>query len=133
MILRRLWLLLALLFAAPAAAHLTPNSEVRLDFGERAVTADIIVPQGEYAYATGNPVTDDAASQSLAERYLAEHMSVHAPDGRAWAVDAGRVLTWDTRPQHAIDFACRIAGRDLTADEWRTFVGTGPQFEVCPS
>jgi hypothetical protein len=46
---------------------------------------------------------------------------------------SGRVLTWDTRPQHAIDFACRIAGRDLTADEWRTFVGTGPQFEVCPS
>ncbi len=86
MILRRLWLLLALLLAAPAAAHLTPNSEVRLDFGARTVTADIIVPQGEYAYATGNPVTNDAASQSLAGRYLAAHMSVHAPDGRAWTV-----------------------------------------------
>jgi len=43
----RLWALFALLLAAPAAAHLTPNSEVRLDFGSRTVTADIIVPQGE--------------------------------------------------------------------------------------
>jgi WD40 repeat protein len=47
--------------------------------------------------------------------------------------NSGHVLTWDTRPEHAIEFACRIAGRDLTADEWRTYVGTGPQFRVCPS
>ena len=46
---------------------------------------------------------------------------------------SGRVLTWDTRPEHAIEFACRIAGRDLTADEWRTYIGTGPHFHVCPS
>ena len=46
---------------------------------------------------------------------------------------SGRVLIWDTRPEHALDFACRTAGRDLTADEWRTYIGTGPQFPVCPS
>jgi hypothetical protein len=45
---------------------------------------------------------------------------------------SGRVLTWDTRPERAIAFACRIAGRDLTADEWRTYLGTGPHFHVCP-
>jgi WD40 repeat protein len=44
----------------------------------------------------------------------------------------GRVLTWDTRPEHAIDFACRIAGRDLTADEWRRYLGSEPRFQVCP-
>lgn len=45
----------------------------------------------------------------------------------------GHVHKWDTRPEHAIEFGCRIAGRDLTADEWRTYVGTAPQFQVCPS
>jgi WD40 repeat protein len=44
----------------------------------------------------------------------------------------GHVFTWDTRPEHAIDFACRIAGRDLTADEWRTYVGTADRISVCP-
>jgi DNA-binding SARP family transcriptional activator/WD40 repeat protein len=44
----------------------------------------------------------------------------------------GRVLTWDTRRDYATKFACRIAGRDLTPDEWRTYVGTDPQFDVCP-
>jgi WD40 repeat protein len=46
---------------------------------------------------------------------------------------SGRVLDWDTRPEHAVEFACQMAGRDLTAEEWHTYVGTDPQFEVCPS
>jgi WD40 repeat protein len=46
---------------------------------------------------------------------------------------AGNVYTWDTSPEYAHEFACRIAGRDLTPDEWRTYVGTEPQFPVCPS
>jgi hypothetical protein len=90
MTLRVLWMLFALLFGAPAAAHLTPNSEVRLDFGQQVVTADIIVPQGEYAYATGNPVSEDAASRALAAQYLARHISARALDGRAWQVRIAR-------------------------------------------
>ena len=46
---------------------------------------------------------------------------------------AGNVYTWDTSPDYALEFACRTAGRDLTADEWRTYVGEQPRFEVCPS
>jgi WD40 repeat protein len=46
---------------------------------------------------------------------------------------AGKVYTWDTSPDYALEFACRIAGRDLTAHEWQTYVGTGPKFQVCPS
>jgi DNA-binding SARP family transcriptional activator/WD40 repeat protein/energy-coupling factor transporter ATP-binding protein EcfA2 len=45
----------------------------------------------------------------------------------------GNVFTWDTRPEYALEFACRIAGRDMTDDEWHTYVGTGPQFRVCPA
>jgi hypothetical protein len=131
MILRRLRLLLALLFAAPAAAHLTPNSEVRLDFGERAVTADIIVPQGEYAYATGNSVTNDAASQSLAGRYLAEHMSVHAPDGRAWAVQIERlqfVQIAGPPDLHAVALFTPPAGApvDRLTLDWRAVIDAVP-------
>lgn len=29
------------------------------------------------------------------------------------------VYLWDTRLEHAIETACRMAGRDLTRDEWR--------------
>ena len=56
----RLFVLLAIalsvLCAGSAQAHLTPNSEVNLVIRGDRVSADIIVPQGEYAYATGNPV-----------------------------------------------------------------------------
>jgi hypothetical protein len=45
----------------------------------------------------------------------------------------GNVYTWDTRPDHELEFACRTAGRDMTAGEWSTYVGTSPQFHVCPS
>jgi len=48
-------------------------------------------------------------------------------------MSTGNVYTWDTSPEYAVEFACRIAGRDLTAEEWRTYVGIGPQFQVCPS
>jgi WD40 repeat protein len=45
----------------------------------------------------------------------------------------GQLFDWNPAPSYAVRYACRIAGRDLTADEWRTYVGTAPQFEVCPS
>lgn len=93
MTVRWLGMLLALLFGltAPAAAHLTPNSEVQLDIGDGSVSADIIVPQGEYAYATGNPVDRGARSVAIARRYLQEHIAVRSPDGRPWQVSIGKV------------------------------------------
>lgn len=70
----------------PAGAHLTPNSEVRLSFGERLVLAEVIVPQGDYAAATGNPVSNDPRSLARARRYLLRSLDVSGPDGKAWAV-----------------------------------------------
>ena len=75
---------LATLIASPALAHLTPNSEVRLTVGRGYVLADIIVPQGEYAYATDNPVTQEVAARDIAQAYLTSHFAVRAPDGQAW-------------------------------------------------
>ena len=81
-----LTLIAALILAGPAWAHLTPNSEINLDVGAADVRADIIVPQGEYAVATGHPVGNDAASLATARRYLAENFRVTSPGGIPWTV-----------------------------------------------
>jgi hypothetical protein len=86
--------LVALLLAGwslPASAHFTPNSEIVLSVGDDRVSADIIVPQGEYAYATGNPVGPDGAAIALARRYLSDHLRVTSADGKPWAVRFERV------------------------------------------
>ena len=78
-------LLLGLL-ATPAAAHLTPNSEVRLRFEPGAVRADVLIPLAEYTYATGG--SRDSASLS---RYLASHTRAATPDGKPWSLTVDTV------------------------------------------
>lgn len=75
-----------LLGAGPAAAHLTPNSEISLEMGAANIRADIIIPQGEYAVATGNPVGNDAASLATARSYIADRFAVTTPGGQPWTV-----------------------------------------------
>ena len=79
------------LFASPAAAHLTPNSEVQISPGPREVSADIIVPRGEYAYATGNPVDGSPASLEMARRYISERFGVSGPAGEPWKITIDRI------------------------------------------
>ena len=45
---------------------------------------------------------------------------------------AGAVFEWDTRPDHAVEFACRVAGRDFTEAEWTDHFGDRPYQHVCP-
>ena len=48
------------------------------------------------------------------------------PDGKAIATNASRgVAVWDIDPEHLADAACKVAGRNLTAAEWDTYLG-GP-------
>lgn len=86
------WLaVLGCLVAVPALAHLTPNSEIRLDFAPGQVKADIVVPQAEFGYATG--LATDNRAQSLAQakaRVLAD-MAVLAEDGRPWRIAVDRI------------------------------------------
>jgi hypothetical protein len=52
------------------------------------------------------------------------------PDGLEVALSMPEgVVVWDIDPDHQAGFACRIAGRDLTEAEWRTYLGdlSGPQ------
>lgn len=76
-----------LVLTAPLAAHSTPNSEVRLSVTGKSVTADIIVPRGEYAVATGHAVDGSARSLALAQDYLRNHIAVAGPNqGQHWAM-----------------------------------------------
>lgn len=90
---RRLWrlapLLLALMAATPAAAHLTPNSEIAFEFGARDAYADVTIPLGELGYAVGRPVParlPSGRSSAAPElvRYVLDRTALRAPDGRPW-------------------------------------------------
>lgn len=88
---RAILMVLLALFATPAYVHLTPNSEIRLDFAPGVIKADVIVPQAEFAYATG--LSADNRSQTLARaqtRMLAD-MAVLTPDGRPWTITVDRI------------------------------------------
>ena len=75
----------------PASAHLTPNSEVNVDFGSDRIVVDVIIPQGEYGYATGNPITNDPQSLAIASRFLRGHFRILAKNGRPWTMQVDSI------------------------------------------
>ncbi len=44
----------------------------------------------------------------------------------------GAVYMWDTRPQHWVEHACTVVGRNLTQDEWRDTFGDRHYHRTCP-
>jgi WD40 repeat protein len=57
------------------------------------------------------------------------------PDGHTVVIAApdGGVHTWDTRPGTWVEFACTVAGRNLTTGEWRDAFGDRPYRDTCPT
>jgi WD40 repeat protein len=57
------------------------------------------------------------------------------PDGHTVVIATpdGGVHTWDTRPSTWMEFACTVAGRNLTTDEWSDAFGDRPYRETCPT
>ena len=49
------------------------------------------------------------------------------------ATGDGSLYTWDTDVEAWIDHACKLAGRNLTADEWREVFPDRPYRETCPA
>ena len=45
----------------------------------------------------------------------------------------GALSLWDPRPEAAVKAACQIAGRDLTAQEWSTYLPNREREKVCGS
>ena len=57
-----------------------------------------------------------------------------SPDG-AYLVTAGRASTidiWDLRPSDSVSKACGCLTRNLTPEEWRTYLGEEPYRPTCP-
>jgi WD40 repeat protein len=57
------------------------------------------------------------------------------PDGHTVLMPSfdGTVSTWNTDPNSWTEFACAIAGRNFTQDEWRDAFGARPYHETCPA
>ncbi len=56
------------------------------------------------------------------------------PDGKELAVPYGApgIVLWDLDPQHWLDAACTLAGRNLTPDEWDQYLSAfGEYHESC--
>ena len=55
-------------------------------------------------------------------------------DGSTVAITTGSnaVYMWDTRREYAVEFACRLAGRDLTEARWMETFGTVPYSDTRP-
>jgi hypothetical protein len=55
-------------------------------------------------------------------------------DGDQVAIGTDRgVVIWDLDPETLLDAACRVAGRDITENEWRVNIGSvAPYRTVCP-
>ena len=56
-----------------------------------------------------------------------------SPDARTMIQNSSEgILVWDLSPTSHFDAACRIAGRELTVDEWDTYFGASePQVATC--
>jgi WD40 repeat protein/DNA-binding SARP family transcriptional activator/energy-coupling factor transporter ATP-binding protein EcfA2 len=55
------------------------------------------------------------------------------PDGHTAHIAAsnGQMFRWDTDPVAWVDYACRLAGRNLDADEWSEAFGSEPYRKTC--
>ena len=89
------------------------------------------------AAADGSVTLWDADPQRILDQVrIPDHyfsVAQFAPHGQiVIASSDGSVYHWDTDPDHALAFACRAAGRDLTQAEWDQYVGSSPYEPTCP-
>ena len=74
----------------------------------------------------GDPIEADAPDMKSAFLHR---------DGRSMLTNSAEgVLRWDLDPAHHAEAACRLAGRNLTPEEWATYLADlGPYRETCPA
>jgi len=112
----------------------------RLSQGDQAVNNVSFSPDGQLV-AT---VNDDDTARLFAvasgdevsrfERDRPITTVAYTPDGRLLAVgDTQQVNLYWADPQHIIDSLCARQGRNMSADEWRYYIGNGePWRATCP-
>jgi hypothetical protein len=118
----RNWLVgiaLLLLGCGAVAAHPMPNSVVTLDVGEHAITGEIVIPLIELDLALGTDFSSDSAAKLPAgemqlREYLADHLSLAAPDGAPWTVSVGKIAVGEETGAAAEPYAELLANVALT-------------------
>ena len=122
-----LWLgALALLApAAPAAAHLMPNSAIFLDFGNRTVLAELVVPASELEYAAAPelglaPGARIRGNEPALRAYLARHMAVQTKAGQPWSMRISDIRL--SRDALATDVRARVELAPPAGASPRTFL-----------
>ena len=83
----------------------------------------------------------DATTLDLLGTVYPPHREEPVPAGAQFIGDShdvaiasydGKVYRWETDLDRAMDFACQMAGRDLTVEEWEEFLPAQPYQSVCP-
>ncbi len=96
---------------------------------------------GRRVLTSGPDATDalwDGATGELLASVTTSQRSTLASFGQdPWSVlivdeFGGPVFEWDTRLEQAVAFACRVAGRDFTEQEWADHFGERPFQATCP-
>ena len=72
-------------------------------------------------------------STLYSDTYLPDVMAALRADGGQLALGTGQgVVVWDLEPDQLVAAACRLAGRDLTREEWADHLSAfGPYHPVC--
>ncbi|BDV30913.1 BTAD domain-containing putative transcriptional regulator [Microbacterium terricola] len=96
--------------------------------------ADILLAQGQSDTNVALVDLDDNLPLGDPLPNAGPGRAVLAADGSVFAVPGpSGVVLWTLDPQEHAEAACRLAGRDLTADEWQTYLSDlGPQHPICP-
>jgi WD40 repeat protein len=97
--------------------------------GDRlAIGVDVGPPLGLWDARTGTPLTAIGLVEDLPGTAVA-----FAADGRVVAASSsGDVYAWDVSAAAAVRYACSVAGRDLTRQEWSDAFGSGvPYRRTC--
>jgi WD40 repeat protein len=85
----------------------------------------------------GDPIQVSSVGNVVVDPYALPRTrtvsGMFSPDGTELAANilAG-VALWDLRPSSQAEAACRMAGRDLTEDEWKAYLADlGPYHSTC--
>ena len=98
------------------------------DDGSRLLTSGF-----DYKNALWDGRTGDLLARVVTPQIVTEAAFTEDPDTVLIApLWGGAVFEWDTRPDHAVEFACRMAGRDFTEAEWADHFGDRPYQHICP-
>ena len=113
--------------------------------GTRGSTDVSVNGDGRVAMATGqdHSVTlyDVESGEQMGDRMIIPDTETVAgavrPDGMELAMGGGfgrDFLVWDLDPEHWVTAACELSGRNLTQEEWATYIGDLAEYhETCPS